>query len=407
MRITRRRFIRRTASFGAAVALAPQAWSEDRKSFVVGASLSMTGPFAQFGQLTDHALRAGIKQVNDKGGILGRKVEFMSRDDAGNPGRALLAAKELVEEQKVDFLYPETLSGLVVSVLPYLTEQKVFTATVGATPEIGDGSKFPYSFQLSDLATKRVPAVATALKELGGTKAGILVSTNPATVALGDGLQKVLPEKYGIQAVANLKFAGDAKDFAPLLQSIRDAGADIVAFDGVSRDSVRIVMSGVQSIGWRAKIVGEPAVVNGDLLEQIAPEVQDQFYSVNYRVATRSGAGVSDRMADFIKELRSFGPIQSLGLSASIRDVVFLVKWANETAQQQKGSTDAEAVKQVLENIASADYPADYALMLGNPRYAGNRHNTGEADYSTFWGLIHPSPLVDGTYEGVPLNVVE
>lgn len=406
MKVTRRLFLAGSMLGGTAFALTSQAWAQDDK-FVIGASLSMTGPFAQFGEMTERALRAGINQVNNTGGILGRQVELVVRDDNGNPGRALLAVKELVEEQKVDFLYPETLSGLVVSVLPYTTEQKVFTATVGATPEIGDGAKFPYSFQLSDLATKRVPAVASALRKLGGTKAGILVSTNPATVALGEGLEQVLPEKYGIEVVGFQKFAGDAKDFVPLLQSLRDAGADIVAFDGVARDSVRIVMAGMQAIGWDAKVVGEPAVVNGDLLEQIPAEVQDQFYSVNYRVATRTGEEVSPQVQNFIEELRTFGEIENLGLSASIRDVVFLVKWAHETAQEEKGSTDAEAIKEVLENIANVDYPAEYSLMLGNPRYEGNHHSTGNADYSSFWGLIHTSELIDGTYAGEILEVTE
>src|SRR5258708_332243 len=76
------------------------------KPFRIGAVLSKTGAYSQYGDFTEQGLRVGIKEVNDRGGILGRKIELFIRDDASNPGRSLLAAKELLTGQKVDFLYP-------------------------------------------------------------------------------------------------------------------------------------------------------------------------------------------------------------------------------------------------------------------------------------------------------------
>src|ERR1700744_3884267 len=162
------------------------------KPFVFGAVLPKTGAYSQYGDFTEQGLKAAIKEINDKGGILGRRVEFVVRDDASNPGRSLLAAKELLTERNVDFLYPEIISGLVLATLPYASENKVFTVSNGASPQIGDAKKFPYSFQLSDLATKRLAATAAAMKKLGGKKVGILVSTNPPQVALGNALNSDL-----------------------------------------------------------------------------------------------------------------------------------------------------------------------------------------------------------------------
>src|SRR6267143_6077911 len=75
---------------------------DSKNPFKVGAVLSKSGPYSQFGGYGESALLVAVKQVNEAGGILGRKVELVIRDDASNPGRALLATKELVEEQKVD-----------------------------------------------------------------------------------------------------------------------------------------------------------------------------------------------------------------------------------------------------------------------------------------------------------------
>lgn len=378
----------------------------DEKPFRIGAVLPKTGAYSQYGDFTEMGMRVGVKQINDRGGILGRKVELVIRDDASNPGRSLLAAKELLGEQKVDFLYPEIISGMVLAVLPYTTEQNVLTICNGASPQIGDAAKFPFSFQLADLATKRAPAMAAAMLKLGGKKVGILVSTNPPQVALGDSLNSTLPTKYGMQVAGYKQFTVDTKDLAPQLQSLRDAGADIVAFDTAARDNVRVVMTGMQTLGWKAKVVTEPAALYGDLTQQVPASVKDQFYAVNYRIGTRGGTQ-SPELEAFIKEARTIGPIQNLAISGIARDALFLVKWAFETAQKEKGGTDAKALKAALETLRGRDYPAEYSLVMGNPRYSPTDHTTGQADYSKLWGLIRTSVPVDGAYEGEPLEVKE
>ena len=375
------------------------------KPFRVGAVLPKTGAYSQYGDFTEQGLRAGLKEINDKGGILGRKVELVVRDDASNPGRSLLAAKELLTEQNVDFLYPEIISGLVLATLPYTSENKVFTVSNGASPLIGEAKKFPYSFQLADLATKRLPSMAAAMKKLGGTKVGILVSTNPPQVALGDALNADLAAKYGTQVAGYKQFTVDTKDLSPQLQSLRDAGADIIAFDSAARDNIRVVMAGMQTLGWKAKVVTEPAALYGDLREQVPEAVAGQFYAVNYRIGTRYGTPSSDLKA-FIDDMKQIGPIsENLAISAIARDSVFLVKWAFEMAQKEKGNTTSDLIKAVLESIGKRQLPTGYSLALGNPGYNAGDHTTANADYSQFWGLIHVSPLVDGTYEGEPLTV--
>jgi branched-chain amino acid transport system substrate-binding protein len=376
------------------------------KPFVIGAVLPKTGAYSQYGDFTEPGLRAGVKQVNELGGILGRKVQIIFRDDASNPGRSVLAAKELVGEQKVDFLYPEIISGLALAVLPYATEEKLVTISNGATPQIGDATKFPYSFQLADLATKRAPAMVAAMKKLGGRKVGILVSTNPPQVALGDQLANDLPKKYGMEVAGHKQFSVDAKDLSPQLQSLRDAGADIVAFDSAARESLRVVMTGMQTLGWKVNVVSEPALLYGDLTQQVPAPVHKQFFAVNYRVGTRSGPP-SPALQSFIKDMKEHGPITNLAIGAVARDVVLLVKWAWETAQKEKGNTSADSVKAVLESLGTRTYAANYSLVLGNPRYSAKDHTTSQADYSQFWGLIRVSPAVDGAYEGEPLEIKE
>ena len=69
--------------------------------------------------------------------------------------------------------------------------------------------------------------VGAALKKLGGKRVGILVSTNPPQVALGDGLNAELKPKYGLEVVGYEKYGIKSTDYTPQLQALKDAGADI------------------------------------------------------------------------------------------------------------------------------------------------------------------------------------
>lgn len=394
-----------TATLALAAALAGPAAFAQAKTFKFGVVLPKTGAYSQYGDFIEHGMQVGVDEVNALGGINGRKVELVIRDDASNPGRALLAAKSLLSEEKVDVLYPEVISGLALAVVPYTTEQKVFTLSNGAAPQIGEAAKFPYSFQFSDLASQRAPAMAAALKKLGGKKVGILVSTNPPQVALGDALNADLKAKYGLEVAGYQKYGIDAKDYTPQLQALKDAGADIIAFDSTSREGVRNVMTSIQTLGWNVKVIGLPAMLYGDLTEQIPESVQKQFYAVNYRIGTRTAAGIAPNTTRFLAAMKKIRPVSNLALGAIARDTVFLAKWTYETAQKESGNTQPDSLKKALESIGTRQYPADYALVFANPKYTATEHTTNNADYTHFWGLVRASKLLDGTYEGEDLEV--
>ena len=390
------------AALGLGSAIAP-ALAQADKPFRIGVVLSRSGVYSQFGTLLEAALTVGVKDANDQGGILGRKVELVIRDSNSNPSRSLLAAKELVEEQKVDYLIPETISGNTLAILPYTTDKKMVTISTAGAPQVGDIEKYPYSFPLVDLATKRVPAMAAALKKLGGKKVGVLVGTNPVTVTIGDGL-KNNQAKLGIEVVDYKQFAADVKDLSAQLQGLRDAGADIVAFAGSAKDNLRVVMAGMQTIGWKAKVVGDPVTLNGDPTEQIPAAVQDQFFDVHYRVVVKTADPSPDRQK-FVDELKKQGEIQNLGVSALFRDSILLAKWMFETSQKERGNIDNESLKATLESLNGRDYPKSYGLLLGNPKYSPKDHSSENADYSKMWGLVKVSKPVDGIYEGEALDV--
>src|SRR2546428_13808214 len=121
------------AVFGASLPVDAQAPGPIR----IGASLSLTGTYAKLGNYQHEGYKLCAKQVNDKGGLLGRKVEFVVYDDQSTPATGVRLYEKLITEDKVDAImgpYSSPVTEAAVNV----TEKykKVMVAPLAATTSI-------------------------------------------------------------------------------------------------------------------------------------------------------------------------------------------------------------------------------------------------------------------------------
>ena len=104
--------VRRTSSVGkvfAVALLAALAWAlapvaEAQPPIRIGASLSQTGAGAAIGQDQLRGYQLCVKHLNDKGGVLGRKLELVVYDDGSDPATAVRLYEKLITQDKVDLV---------------------------------------------------------------------------------------------------------------------------------------------------------------------------------------------------------------------------------------------------------------------------------------------------------------
>jgi branched-chain amino acid transport system substrate-binding protein len=177
-----------------------------------------------------------VEEVNAAGGVLGRKIEIVSRDDGGNPGDAVRVAEELVSREKVDVLCGGFLSHIGLALTDFAKQKKVFfLASEPLTDKIVWQNGNRYTFRLRPSTYMQtamlVPEAAAAKK-----KRWALVYPN---------------YEYGQSAVASFKtmmkkaqpdveFVGEQ---APPLGRI-DAGAVVQALADMKPDAIFNVLFG-------------------------------------------------------------------------------------------------------------------------------------------------------------------
>ena len=165
------RFTRRAvlAGTGAAVA-SPYIWTSAQAqaggAIKIGMPLALTGPLGSVGQQHKRGAEFYAKVQNAKGGILGRKIELLIEDTAGNPATCVRKAQEMVERHGVPPFHRLTLSSEALAVVPKLAEwNAIFVSGINGDGRLTAESFVPNFFRANTSGPMGARAVSLYLRE--------------------------------------------------------------------------------------------------------------------------------------------------------------------------------------------------------------------------------------------------
>jgi branched-chain amino acid transport system substrate-binding protein len=229
----------------------------------LGASLSLTGTYAKLGKNQHEGYQLCIKDLNAKGGLLGRKAELVVYDDQSLPATAVRLYEKLITEDKVDAVMGPY-SSPVSEASANVTEKykKVMVAPLAATTSIfKKGRKYifmvispaeGYLEGLVDMAAKR------GLKTIAVVNEDTLFSKAAAAGAVE------LAKKKSLQVVFTEAYPKGNTDFSALLTKVKAANPDVLAAATYFDDAVALTRQ-MKELNVSPKMYG--VTVGGDLPE--------------------------------------------------------------------------------------------------------------------------------------------
>jgi branched-chain amino acid transport system substrate-binding protein len=249
------------AVLGVGVALVADAQGPIR----IGASLSLTGTYAKLGKNQHEGYQLCQKDVNAKGGVLGRKVEFVVYDDQSLPPTGVRLYEKLITEDKVDAVmgpYSSPITEAVASV----TEKykKVMVSPLAATTSIFKKEpRRKYIFMvispaevylegLIDMAAKR------------GLKTVVVINEDTLFSKAAAAGATDLAKKKGMQVVFQEAYPKGNTDFSGMLTKIKATNADVIAAATYFDDAVALTRQ-MKDLSVNPKMYG--VTVGGDLPE--------------------------------------------------------------------------------------------------------------------------------------------
>src|ERR1043166_4626319 len=226
--LTQPSFNRRTvaAAFAAAVLVgltAPAALAQE--PIKVGLVAALSGGAAKTGEGIPRGRPVAVDKINAAGGILGRKLELVRRDDESNPSKGQVAARELIDQEKVAVMFGGIDSPVALAIVPIANKEKVpfFSVWAAATPITRNGANPNFVFRVSAVDVLVDNAlVQYAAQKYSARRPGMLLINNPWGESNEKGLTEAITGMQ-LRAAGVEKFEPNDVDMVPQLARLKAA----------------------------------------------------------------------------------------------------------------------------------------------------------------------------------------
>ncbi|MES2041693.1 MAG: ABC transporter substrate-binding protein [Pseudomonadota bacterium] len=334
----------------ASIVLGLAAASNAAEPIKIGVAGPFTGGSAPMGVSMRDGVKLAVSEINAKGGVLGRQLQLVERDDEAKNERGVQVAQELINKEKVVATVGYINTGVALASQRFYQEAKipvlnnVATGSVVTKQFVAPEHKDNYIFRTAANDTiQSAMIVDEAVVKNKFTKVAILAdSTNYGQLGRED-LEKTLSAK-GIKPVAVEKFNIKDVDMTAQLLKAKQGGAQAVLTYGIGPELAQIA-NGMEKLGWKVPIIGSWTLSMGNFLDNAGK---------NGDGATMPQTFIQDpntpKRKAFIEAYQKAYKVERMPSAVSAAqgyDSIYLLA----AAIKQAGGTDGVKVREALENL--------------------------------------------------------
>ena len=245
----------------------------------IGMWTPLSGPVALLGQSARDAVRLWAKEVNDKGGIHGRKINFISYDDAGSPQEAQTVIRRLIDQDQVFMLISGSVSGSTLPVRQVITREKVpFVSSISSNVNLMKPfSRYIFRIYANE-DSQALGMVDWIMEHEKLKRPAIIYNSNDYGVGGFQIFQERLKEKYKISPAAAERYNPGDQDFSAQLLRIKGADPDGLLIYAFAQEA-GIIVRQAKELGIGAKLFGGGGT-STPLLQRGAGQAAAGFVSV-------------------------------------------------------------------------------------------------------------------------------
>lgn len=218
---------------------------DTKKPIRIGASIPLTGQFSQQGKAAEQGYKVWQTMINADGGLLGRKVELVIKDDASDQNTVVADYNALISKDKVDLLIG-TYSSLLNLPASAVAEknQMLYIEPAGGAPQIFTrGFKYLF-FSQQATADKQGQAFAEWISTLPETErpktAAYPTIDDPFVTPNVKGIRSIL-EKAGVKTVYSTTYSADLNNFDTIVSAVKAKAPDLVVHGAFFDDGVGFI----------------------------------------------------------------------------------------------------------------------------------------------------------------------
>lgn len=327
----------------------------DSQELVMGTSVPLAGPLAQFGEVISDSYKVAVDEINEKGGVdvggTKRKIKLIVLDNRGDPNQVASQVRKLVQREGATVLLgavTPVFNGPLSAAADQLKVPLVMSLVpIDAWQDAREGG-YKYAWNLY-LHEPEATTVTWKTADMADTnkKVALFLNTDEDGEIWGRNWTKQAPE-HGYEIVYTAKMPVGTTNFAEYINSAKEAGAEIVLGQMVPPDAITLWKQ-MKALGYKPKIASCEKCGSGDWWPGALGDVAEGTLTTDVWVIGLGGPGVGS-VVKALGETYKGKVLSGAVLSHTVVNVVV-------DAIKRAGSTDADAI-----NAEIAKTDGDYAV---------------------------------------------
>ncbi len=259
---------------GAALA---QQQGVSKSEITLGSIQDLSGPIAGFGKQVRLGMMLRVDEINEQGGINGRKLVLKVEDSAYDPKRAVLAAQKLVNQDKIFAMVAHIGTAQNLAAMPVQFDKNVvnFFPVTAAREMYDPYHRLKYSFAAPYYEQMRV-AVPKLVKEKGAKKVCTMYQDDEFGLEVMRGGEVGL-KSIGMEFAEKTSYKRGATDFSSQVAKMKAEGCEFVVLGTIIRETIGAIAT-ARKLGFNPTFLGSSASYT-DLIHKLGGKAMDGLYA--------------------------------------------------------------------------------------------------------------------------------
>ena len=266
-----------TLGLAAAGAIAAEQQGVSKTEIVIGSIQDLSGPIAGFGKQVRLGMMLRVDEINEQGGINGRKLKLLVEDSAYDPKKAVLAAQKLVNQDKIFIMAGHIGTAQNLAAMPVQFEKNVinFFPVTAAREMYEPFHRLKYSFAATYYDQMRT-ALPKLVKDKGAKKVCTMYQDDEFGLEVVRGAEAGL-KTIGMELAEKTSYKRGATDFSSQVARMKAAGCDFVVLGTIIRETIGAIAE-ARKTGFSPTFLGSSAAYT-DLIHKLGGKPMDGLYA--------------------------------------------------------------------------------------------------------------------------------
>jgi branched-chain amino acid transport system substrate-binding protein len=374
--------MKRLFALAACLAAATTFSAVSQETIKVGEYGSLTGDNASFGTSQNNGVQMAVQEINEAGGVLGKKIDLIVEDNQTKQGETTTIVRKLISQDHVSAIIGEVASSKTLEAAPICQESKIpLIATAATNPRVTQTGDYVFRVCFTD-DFQAVVIARFILENLEKKKVAFMTDVKQDYSVGLTNIAKAYLTKHGGQIVKEQSYSSGDKDFRAQLTDLKSANPDVIVITGYYPEA-SLIAKQARQFGMKATLVGGDGWDGSSLIPVGGKAIEGAFFSNHFSVDDTSPA-VQDFVSKYKKKYNALpDAFAALGYDAAklLADAI-----------KRAGGTDSQKLRDAIADTK------DFAGVSGKITINPERNATKSAVILTikdgavrFYKTIEPS----------------